>query len=112
VNDPAQLKDEARAVVTDGANEVLLSAASVWEAGIKLAAGRLATPTPFDEAAADAEMLELPVYWRHARRAAALPALHRDPFDRMLVAQALEEDLVLLTRDPLVRQYAVSTMPA
>jgi PIN domain nuclease of toxin-antitoxin system len=64
------------------------------------------------QAAADAHVLELPIHWRHTRRAAALPPLHQDPFDRMLVAQALEEDLVLVTRDPLVRQYAVTTMPA
>lgn len=84
----------------------------MWEATIKIAAGRLSTPTAIDEAATDAGMLELPIHWRHARRAAALPALHRDPFDRVLVAQALEEGLVLMTRDPLVRRYAVSTMSA
>jgi PIN domain nuclease of toxin-antitoxin system len=89
-----------------------LSAASLWEAAIKVAAGRLSTPTSIDEAAADAGIAELPVRWSHARRAALLPTLHRDPFDRMLVAQALEEGLILMTRDPLVRQYAVSTMPA
>jgi PIN domain nuclease of toxin-antitoxin system len=111
-NDPGQLQEEARAAISDGANEVFLSAASVWEAEIKLAAGKLSTPTPIEEAAADAGIQELPIRWSHARRAGALPALHRDPFDRMLVAQALEEDLVLMTRDPLVHQYAVATMPA
>ena len=84
----------------------------MWEAAIKIAAGRLSTPAPIEQAAADAGIRELPIRWGHARRAAALPALHRDPFDRMLVAQSLEEGLVLMTRDPLVRQYAVSTLPA
>lgn len=106
------MEDEARSVIADDANEVLLSAASVWEVAIKVAAGRLSTPTPIDEVAGNAGLLELPVRWRHARRAAGLPALHGDPFDRMLVAQALDEGLVLLTRDPLVRGYAVSTMSA
>jgi PIN domain nuclease of toxin-antitoxin system len=106
------LEDEVRDAIADGANDVLLSAASVWEAGIKVAAGRLSIPSPVDEAASRAGLLELPVHWRHARRAAVLPTLHRDPFDRMLVAQALEEHLVLVTRDPLVQQYTVSTMPA
>jgi PIN domain nuclease of toxin-antitoxin system len=106
------LNEEGRSAIADGANDVFLSAASVWEAAIKVATGRLSTPTPLDEAAEDAGLLELPVHWRHARGAAALPMLHRDPFDRMLVAQALDEGLVLLTRDPLVGQYAVSTMPA
>jgi PIN domain nuclease of toxin-antitoxin system len=111
-NDPAQLANEARDAIEDGVNEVFLSAASVWEASIKAAAGRLSTPTPIEAAAADAGIAELPIRWAHARRAADLPALHRDPFDRMLVAQALEEGLVLLTRDPLVRQYAVATATA
>jgi PIN domain nuclease of toxin-antitoxin system len=111
-NDPARLKEDARAAIADGRNEVFLSAASVWEAAIKVVGGRLSTPTSIDEAAADAGIAELPIRWGHARRAAVLPALHRDPFDRMLVAQALEEGLVLMTRDPLVQQYAVPTMPA
>ena len=106
------MEDEARSVIADGANEVFLSSASVWEVAIKVAAGRLSTPTPIDETAEDAGLLELPVRWSHARRAASLPMLHADPFDRMLVAQALDEGLVLLTRDPRVRQYAISTMPA
>jgi PIN domain nuclease of toxin-antitoxin system len=112
LNDPSEVDDEARAAIADGTNEVFLSAASVWQAAIKVAAGRLSTPTTIDEAAVDAGLVELPIQWRHALRAAALPELHRDPFDRMLVAQALEEKLVLLTGDPRVRQYAVSTMPA
>jgi PIN domain nuclease of toxin-antitoxin system len=81
----------------------------VWEAAIKVAAGRLSTPTPLEHAARASRIRELPIQWAHARRAADLPFLHRDPFDRMLVAQALEEGLVLMTRDPLVEQYAVST---
>ncbi len=110
-NDPAELAPEARAAIADGSNDVFLSAASVWEAAIKTAAGRLSTPTPIDEAAASAGIRELPISWTHARRASALPPLHRDPFDRMLVAQALEDGLVLVTRDPLVQQYPVSTLP-
>jgi PIN domain nuclease of toxin-antitoxin system len=84
----------------------------VWEAAVKAAAGRLRTPSPLEEAAVASGMRELAIRWSHARRAAALPMLHRDPFDRMLVAQALEESLVLMTRDPLVQQYAVSTLQA
>ena len=55
-------------------------------------------------------MAELSIDWIHATRAADLPPLHRNPFDRMLVAQALVEGLVLVTRDPLVRQYPVPTV--
>jgi len=110
-NDPRQLTETARSLITDGRNEVFLSSASVWEAAIKTAAGRLSTPTPIFEAASSAGLRELTINWAHAQCAAALPPLHRDPFDRMLVGQALVEELVLITRDPLVRQYSVQTAP-
>lgn len=90
----------------------MLSAASVWEAEVKIAAGRLEVPTPLLESAEAAGLEELPIRWTHAVRAASLSPLHRDPFDRMLVAQALEESLVLMTRDPLIRQYAVAVLAA
>jgi PIN domain nuclease of toxin-antitoxin system len=109
--DPDVLSERARDVIGDGANRVLLSAASVWEAAIKSDAGKLDIPESFDVAAEAVGIEELPVCARHARRAAALPPLHRDPFDRMLVAQALEEDLVIVTRDARVRQYEVATLP-
>lgn len=112
LNDPGRLTEEASEVIADGRNHVFLSAASVWEAEMKAANGKLHMPGPLIEAAQDAGLAELPVRWTHATRAAALPQLHRDPFDRVLVAQAMEEGLVILTRDPLVRQYAVAALPA
>jgi PIN domain nuclease of toxin-antitoxin system len=99
-------------VIADGTNDVALSAASVWEVAIKTAAGRLSTPAPLERTAARAGIGEISITWKHARRAAALPPLHGDPFDRMLVAQAVEEGMVLVTRDPLVEQYDVSTIRA
>ncbi len=110
--DPARLTNEAREAVEDSANVSFLSAASVWEWALKQALGRLSTPTALDVGAARAGFQELPVTWAHGRAAATLPALHGDPFDRMLVAQAAVEGLVLLTRDPLVAQYPIATMPA
>jgi PIN domain nuclease of toxin-antitoxin system len=110
-NDPGQLTDTARSMIADGRNDVFLSSASLWEAAIKTAAGRLSSPTAIDEAASTAGLRELAINWAHARSAATLPPLHRDPFDRMLVAQALVEELTLITRDPLVRQYSVQTAP-
>jgi PIN domain nuclease of toxin-antitoxin system len=98
--------------IEDGGNEVYVSAASVWEAALKVAAGRLRMPIGLDEAAAAAGFAELPIRWDDARRAAALPPLHSDPFDRMLVAQALESRMVLVTRDRTVRQYDVPTLAA
>ena len=106
------LDADANAAVADRQNNVFLSAASIWESAIKTATGRLTLDKALDVAADEAGFAELPVSWGHAVRAASLPPLHSDPFDRMLVAQALEENLVLLTRDPLVRQYPVATMAA
>jgi PIN domain nuclease of toxin-antitoxin system len=111
-DDPALVRREARAAVEDARNEILVSAASVWEAAIKVAAGRLRMPIGLDEAAGLAGFVELAIGWGHARTAVSLPPLHRDPFDRMLVAQALEEGLVLVTRDRAVQQYAVPTLAA
>ena len=111
-NDPSRLTPEARKAIADPANNVLMSAISVWEAEIKAAAGRLEMPVPLVESAREAGLEELGVGWAHARRAAGLPPFHRDPFDRMLVAQAIEENLVIATRDPLVRQYSAAVLPA
>jgi PIN domain nuclease of toxin-antitoxin system len=112
LEDPAQLAGEARAVIEDAENVVHLSAVSVWETAIKQAAGRIAMPEALDRGAARVGFTELAVTWQHGRVAAALPSVHRDPFDRMLVAQAQTEDLVLLTRDADVRRYDIATMPA
>lgn len=112
LNDPEELAAEARELISEGANDAFFSSISLWEAAVKSQAGRLDVPSPTEEAARDAGFLEVAVRWSHALRAAALPPLHRDPFDRMLVAQALEEDLALVTRDQAIRQYPVATLPA
>jgi PIN domain nuclease of toxin-antitoxin system len=112
LNDPDRLREATVEVIEDGENEAMLSAASVWEAGIKQTIGKLDTPRPLSESARKRGLVELPISWMHADRAAQLPRLHADPFDRLLVAQALVEDLVLVTRDPLIQQYDVATMPA
>ena len=111
-DDPTLVRADARAAIEDARNEVLVSAASVWEAAVKVAAGRLRMPIGLDEAAVKAGFAELPISWQDARQSRALPPLHGDPFDRMLVAQALEDGLVLVTRDAVVRQYPVPTLAA
>ncbi|MGH7882286.1 MAG: type II toxin-antitoxin system VapC family toxin [Candidatus Dormibacteraceae bacterium] len=110
--DPNRLDKAARQVIADQNSTVFLSAASVWEAAIKEAAGRLEPPRPLLESAVDEGFIELPIRSHHARRAAALPMHHRDPFDRMLIAQALEESLVILTRDAIFRSYPAALMIA
>ncbi|MFC4555669.1 type II toxin-antitoxin system VapC family toxin [Georgenia faecalis] len=93
----------------DTAPEVFVSAASVWEISIKQAAGKLSVPDGFSDALSRSGLRELPIRFQHARLAGALPALHRDPFDRMLVAQAQCDQLTLLTRDPAILDYDVAT---
>lgn len=92
-----------------GADQVFVSAVSLWEIAIKHGLGRGDMPVSADIAAAElraAGFEELPVGWRHVQRVAALPQLHRDPFDRLLVAQALEEPLIFVTHDDAVAAYS------
>jgi PIN domain nuclease of toxin-antitoxin system len=86
---------------------VFISAASVWEVAIKQALGKLTAPADLLDILGRSGLMELPIRHRHALAAGGLPPLHRDPVDRMLVAQARCEGLTLLTRDPQVQRYDV-----
>ena len=102
-----------RQAIRDGANDVFLSAASVWEMAIKETLGRLQLPEPASAAVTRLGIASLPVTFEHAEATVALPPLHRDPFDRLLVAQAKVEGLTLVTRDPAIRAYpGVAFLPA
>lgn len=106
-NDP-RLSRRARALIEDPANDVLVSAASVWEIAIKHALGRGDMPISGDQALdwfRQAGYALLPIAPDHAAAVEHLPDHHRDPFDRLLVAQAIAEPLRPLTRDPLVLRY-------
>ena len=89
------------------ADAVYVSAASLWEAAIKAALGKLDVDVAsLEEQLADAGFVQLPVRWTHAAQVALLPqGKHRDPFDRLLVAQAMSEPMHLLTCDALLRPY-------
>lgn len=89
---------------------VTVSAASVWEASVKAALGKLELPAPLSTVFADEGFTELAITSRHAERSALLPSLHKDPFDRMLVAQAQLEGLTLVTADPLIARYEVDVL--
>lgn len=93
--------------IRDTDNIVLVSAVSVWEAAVKHAAGRLELHPDVDLVGdiAASGFQELPITAAHAARSATLPAVHADPFDRLLVAQAIVDDLRLATLDDQVRQY-------
>lgn len=95
-----------------GAEAVYVSAASAWEIAIKIGLGRLRPTRTVEQAAADSGFLELPVTFRHAELVAQLPAHHRDPFDRLLIAQAEAERLTLVTRDPVFQRYSAATIEA
>lgn len=114
VQDEPRLGNAARAAIVDGANELLLSMASCWEMAIKHAAGKLALPSPlavFIEAALKTDRIGLlAISVTHVGRLGSLPRHpqdHRDPFDRLLVAQALAEGVPLLSRDERLDVYGV-----
>ena len=96
----------------EAAETVYVSAASAWEVAIKTGLGRLRPARTVEQAAEESGFLELPITFRHAERVAGLPAHHRDPFDRLLIAQAEVEGLTLVTRDPVFGQYAVERIEA
>jgi len=106
-----RLSAEARRAIHD-ADEVFVSAASAWEVAIKVALGRLRPTRTVGDAAADSGFVELPVTFQHATRVASLPLHHRDPFDRLLAAQAEVEGLTLVTRDPAFEPYGVEKLRA
>ena len=108
---PAKLPAKTAAGIRDPANSVFISAASAWEIAIKVALRKLTAD--LDEivsTSVEVGFEELAVTLAHARRVRSLPPLHRDPFDRMLVAQALEEGLTIVTRDAAVGDYGVPTL--
>lgn len=89
------------------ADIVYVSAASIWEASIKIRLGKLqADAQDLIAGIASSGFVELPINARHGAIAASLPEYHRDPFDRMLVAQAISEPLRLLTADDVLKQYS------
>jgi PIN domain nuclease of toxin-antitoxin system len=89
---------------------VFVSAASAWEAAIKIALGRLVLPEPFSRGVDHSGFRRLAISFEHAEAAAALPRHHGDPFDRMLVAQAQLEGCTLVTHDQLLSAYGVPTL--
>ncbi len=100
-----QLGRDARGRI-DAAEEVHISSVSLWEATIKAATGKLKVDLDeLDERLAANGFLQLPVTWTHVRQLHHLPMLHRDPFDRVLVAQAISEPLHLLTHDAVLAEY-------
>lgn len=113
-DDAPELSKQACTAVTDPDNEVYLSAASVWEIAIKHALGKLPLPEPPRQFVPSQRTLlgltALPIEEASILTLDRLPALHRDPFDRLLVCQALTHGLVIVSPDPQIQQYPISTL--
>lgn len=109
----ARLSATARQAIADPASELFLSAASTWEIAIKVGLGRLRLPSPLrsliPKVLREQSIQPLPISNAHAVAVADLPPHHRDPFDRMLVAQARLEKLVILSSDPVFARYGART---
>jgi PIN domain nuclease of toxin-antitoxin system len=113
---PERFSEQTLALIRDESNVLLLSAASCWEIAIKYALGKLPLPAPPDQYVPDrvhsSSVDMLAIRMEHALRVANLPPHHRDPFDRLLVAQAQIERVPLLTADTQLTPYDVDLLPA
>ena len=110
-NNPTLSKPAVNAII-DGGNMVFVSAASVWEIGIKMNMGKLEAPDNLLEEIRSHRFTPIPMTLEHAQLAGRLPDTHKDPFDRMLVAQAMIEKLTLVTRDKMILEYKIKTITA
>lgn len=108
--DDPRLSPAARQAIESPGASTLVSVATVWEIEIKRALGRLPVPADLRETMASGAYVPLSITIEHAVAAARLPLLHRDPFDRMLVAQAMVEELTIVTRDPKIAAYGVPVL--
>jgi PIN domain nuclease of toxin-antitoxin system len=110
LTDDTTLSDDVKSTL-DHDPDVYVSSATVWEIAIKQAIGKISQPAELGELIRGSGFRELPIRFQHAAAAGRLPLLHRDPFDRMLVAQARCEDLTLVTRDAQCQKYDVDVLP-
>ena len=105
-----RLSATARAVIEDASNVILVSVVSAWEIEIKKALGRLAIPDDLEETIEAAGFVKRLVTFGDVRHLATLPRHHKDPFDRMLVAQAIGEGIPLISSDPQIARYRIQVI--
>ena len=109
ITDDSRLSTKARRIISDAGNDLFFSAASGWEIAIKAGLGRISLPEAPDrfipEQLTRNSVADLPVNLTHALHVFSLPMIHRDPFDRLLVAQAQVEKMKILTSDPEIKKY-------
>ena len=112
LDDDPTLGEKARDMITDGSNLAFVSAAVIWEIRIKEAIGKLSIPKNFKGVLDQQPFEMLDITAEHAHMISALPLYHRDPFDRMLIAQAKVERLSLVTRDVHFKKYKIQILKA
>jgi PIN domain nuclease of toxin-antitoxin system len=112
LTDDQSLDSGARAAIRDPGNDVIVSAATIWELALKRAKGRIVLNPDLTAAVQASGFSSLPVTSEDAERASGLPTHHDDPFDRMLVAQAQRLGAIVVTRDRALSAYEVDLLPA
>jgi len=112
IDEPNKLTKKEYEALNSLDNLKFISAASVWELQVKSTLGKLKLPENFKEFLENKAFSKLSVDFSHAHAAGKLPLLHKDPFDRMLISQALLEDFTIITRDPIFQRYGVKVLEA
>ena len=112
LSDVSRLSEAARAAIAEPRNDIFVSAITGWEIAVKRAKGRMTAPDNLYAMIEERGFTHLPLTFHHAEQAGNLPTHHRDPFDRLLVAQAQAEGLVLVTRDARIPRYGIRTLAA
>mgnify|MGYP000030864826 CR=1 FL=1 len=112
LDDPSNLTPAAIAAIQDPANDIQLSVATIWEMAIKVCQGKLKLSLPFrdwlEKGILDLKLSLLGISLTHAERLASLPAHHKDPFDRLLISQSLEEAIPILSVEAMFDKYGVN----
>jgi len=106
------LSEKATSMIADGNNLVFVSAVVIWEIRIKQSLGKLEIPSNFRKVLDEQSFEMLPITAEHAHAVGDLPSYHRDPFDRMLVAQATVERLKMVPRDTIIKEYKIPIIKA
>jgi len=107
LDDPVLLSRQARDAIREGKNSVYVSAVVTWEIVIKNSLGKLDIPSDLEDVLVANRFLQLPITVSHTTAVRRLPNYHRDPFDRMLIAQAMCEELTVVSRDSNIHKYSV-----
>ncbi len=105
-----QLSESQYNAIRNPANHIYVSAATTWEIGIKTGLGKITAPDNLATVIIENRFTPLPITIPHTVRISSLPLIHKDPFDRILIAQALVEDLIMVTADPDIRKYDVHVL--